>query len=1409
MLHHGGKYPQNTSLCFFNADITFLNHKLSFKFLVNSLDSALSEIFLASLAHRSIRCLDLVLCNFFLQLYSATGYQIMFTLGIVKLVKFCNYFNFNCYFHFNLYSFYNSVNVNLRKVQFPSLYRSNHIKLECNSSHKIVVINFKVDSTFSGLITLSCKTRILELHEIRTKLFIAGIEVNPGPNQVQSVPIISLDIFTINCNGLTSDHRLLQAIGKIKKHIKHRNAIIFLQESHNANIVLLESIWTGSVNVSIGSGGSRGVITLCTENFKVEAFKADSEGRYLFTTIKVNDNYFINSANFYSPNNHDISKQFILDSFRDWEHFCSAQADLLPSYSMFSSVIAGDFNCVLNKRDLQNRSWSNKEALLAEVINRKLEEYDLFDSVLRSPNGNNFTWNRGDIFSKLDYIFVSADLLEKIITYNTIWDLIKSDHAAIKLSISLDNSCKRGRSYPKLYLADLKGEGTVEAIRDEISKAIADFPNHWTPHQQLDFIKLVIRTNILEIRAKNKVSNESIDSLKDELNSFNVFSTLTEQQIDRFNYVRAKLYQEEGVQAEKLRIMAGVKWIEEGERSTKFFLNAINTRRASSTVDYLNTSNGPVYSMKDILSFSKEFYSNLYAKVDPQPVDGFYDLCPSLSDSAKLDLNNALSIMDLKTALRSCKDSTPGLDGIPYSFYKIFGNQLLPLLLKSWNYSILTSSLPQSQTTSVISLIPKDGKDKHDIKNWRPISISTCDLKIITKALSTKVGNHIGEIISDSQMGYVPGRDINFNNRLMKAALDYCNSNNLDYIITSLDAQKAYDSLDHEYISKTLKAYDFPDSFITAVNLLHNNLIAHVQVNGFLSDRFDINRGVKQGDALSCALFIICIDPLIRNIEQNPNIPALDITQGCAVKTLAYADDVAIITLNDNEVTQNIFNEYNKLTNMSGLVLNADKTEILNLCPRGKQLTCSVYDNTHLEISHKSSITICGNHLSLDSTIAYEHNISDKIAKLIIQLNKWKGRNLSINGKMIIVKTFAISQLIFSSQFQTIRIKDLKRIEHLAYSFIWNGPDRAKRGILKAGKPDGGIYGIDVESFFYSIVIRQFLKSYSYSKLKCINDCPILREDIKTQARTILRKLLFDQLSNCTIDSIESAKWVACLKADLLVKPYSKAYSILSNHNISTISSINPASLRRGTYNTIRRCLHPMALVVLDFYVAEPSLEPKILVQYVGKEIEIGKLSSGLLNERLKEVLNKVILYHPSNKYGIDKSYFRDIRSSWNNLWLINNPTLRAIRLKILYKDIWSQEKRYKLGISNNSTCTICGEIESSIHQLFLCSNAIRIWNIALNPIGMSFPANGMSNQSIADLIQVSNDLGLELVKSAIFKLLIQIDRSSNMNSVSVLNNISYWVCINLKAIRNKSRLDVNLINRLEGIMRNIGSPTQ
>jgi len=61
------------------------------------------------------------------------------------------------------------------------------------------------------------------------------------------------------------------------------------------------------------------------------------------------------------------------------------------------------------------------------------------------------------------------------------------------------------------------------------------------------------------------------------------------------------------------------------------------------------------------------------------------------------------------------------------------------------------------------------------------------------------------------------------------------------------------------------------------VKLLYKDLKANILVNGYKSVLIKILRSVKQGDALSCALFILCIDPLIRRIENNPDIKPVQI----------------------------------------------------------------------------------------------------------------------------------------------------------------------------------------------------------------------------------------------------------------------------------------------------------------------------------------------------------------------------------------------------------------------------------------------------------------------------------------------------------------------------------------------------
>ena len=593
-------------------------------------------------------------------------------------------------------------------------------------------------------------------------------------------------------------------------------------------------------------------------------------------------------------------KAFFDNTINDWEIFCVEQICALPHDHQSLFVVAGDLNCVLKERDMQNRSWTRKEMDLAETIISKMEQFGLYDSVLRSNQGNNFTWCRDKTFSKIDHIFVCENILKSIGNYDTIWDLVKSDHAAIKLNLKFDLEVKRGKSYPKLNAADISSKSNKDELRKEISNSINDFPSHWNPHQKLDYVKMTIRTKTLELRFKDKIDSGLLSKLKNDLEFLKSLTHLNDEESILFHELRSLVYEEEEKQAERLKIAAGVKWREEGERSSKYFLNAVTAKQVSSTMDFLSTEEGNIYDINLIVNHAKEFYKSLYSKKVCQPVDNFYQYCPQLDEHAKNDLNNHVTIDNLKEALKSCKDSTPGLDGIPYSYYKIFGDLLLPLIIDAWEYSTVVGVLPDSQSLSVISLIPKAGKSKHDLKNWRPISISSCDLKIITKALSIKVAKHLDSIICDSQMAYVPGRDINFNNRLLRTALSYCKNKNLDYIVASLDAQKAYDSIDHSYIINTLRAYNFPNNFISQVNLLNSNLQAQVQVNGFMSGRFNIERGLKQGDALSCALFIIAIDPLIRNIEQNQRIRSLKLIDDCCIKTLAYADDVAIITNNDN-----------------------------------------------------------------------------------------------------------------------------------------------------------------------------------------------------------------------------------------------------------------------------------------------------------------------------------------------------------------------------------------------------------------------------------------------------------------------------------------------------------------------------
>ena len=75
---------------------------------------------------------------------------------------------------------------------------------------------------------------------------------------------------------------------------------------------------------------------------------------------------------------------------------------------------------------------------------------------------------------------------------------------------------------------------------------------------------------------------------------------------------------------------------------------------------------------------------------------------------------------------------SPGIDGLPYEFYKTFWELIKNDILQILNNIISEVSLSQSQRLAVIVLHPKSG-DSELLSNWRPISLMTCDYKLLTK----------------------------------------------------------------------------------------------------------------------------------------------------------------------------------------------------------------------------------------------------------------------------------------------------------------------------------------------------------------------------------------------------------------------------------------------------------------------------------------------------------------------------------------------------------------------------------------------------------------------------------------------------------------------------------------------------
>jgi hypothetical protein len=520
----------------------------------------------------------------------------------------------------------------------------------------------------------------------------------------------------------------------------------------------------------------------------------------------------------------------------------------------------------------------------------------------------------------------------------------------------------------------------------------------------------------------------------------------------------------------------------------------LKTGNARNEMNKLVINGNVVTDPEQIEGEVNNFYEGLYNSRDNSSENESF-----LNDMFTVELNKGaevskpITLNELWSALKPLKDTAPGPDGITHNYLKKLWDIIGPLIVNAWNYSIRINKMPPSHYASYLKLIPKTGKDLSHLKNWRPITLSNCDHKLITRVCNDRLLTAVGDLITNTQTAYIKTRNITDNIRMINAAIQLANwEPQVSGVVIALDAQKAFDTVNHLYINRVMDRIGL-NNFNPIFNLLYKDIKNNVLINGEIKGSHKITNGVKQGDALSCTLFILAIEPLIRNIKKNTDIKAL---RSLSLpyewpKVYGYADDITCVMMNEQESKQKLFEEYEKFTKVSGLKLNADKTEIYEFGhnPNAQELRpCVKYLGIDYRITPVSEIKINGVYLCQNMGRMRELNINMLIEKMDRHFLQWSKRGLSLLGKIQIYKTFGLSQYLYHLSIFEPSVANWKTIHSRINKFLWNkaytgntAPCRIKKTILETEVQKGGFGMVEIKKVVTALRIRRHLWLLEYN----------------------------------------------------------------------------------------------------------------------------------------------------------------------------------------------------------------------------------------------------------------------------------------------------------------------------------------